>query len=187
MSDIAADPLWDDFRNLALAHSLRACWSTPIFSSDGKVTGTFAMSYIASLVARVRWSRIQLNTLLISQASLSAKTLRKGIACVRTSGARASGGAGANSGCFGDCAGPGKIYWADAEYDWSALEREKCELVVIQRFRSLALRSMSDGGKLVAPDREHPFHEGPIVVETELSDTRTGFHGGSGGLRRRRD
>src|SRR5256714_1119000 len=45
VSDIAADPLWDDFRNLALTHSLRACWSTPIFSSDGKVTGTFAMYY----------------------------------------------------------------------------------------------------------------------------------------------
>src|SRR5205085_532538 len=29
----------------ALAHSLRACWSTPIFSSEGKVIGTFAMYY----------------------------------------------------------------------------------------------------------------------------------------------
>jgi len=32
VSDIAADPLWADFRELALAHSLRACWSTPFFS-----------------------------------------------------------------------------------------------------------------------------------------------------------
>src|SRR6266566_1638202 len=45
VSDIATDPLWVDFRDLALAHSLRACWSTPIFSSEGKVTGTFAMYY----------------------------------------------------------------------------------------------------------------------------------------------
>jgi PAS domain S-box-containing protein len=45
VSDIAADPLWADFRKLALAHSLRACWSTPIFSSEGKVIGTFAMYY----------------------------------------------------------------------------------------------------------------------------------------------
>ena len=45
VSDIAADPLWADFRDLALAHSLRACWSTPIFSSEGKVIGTFAMYY----------------------------------------------------------------------------------------------------------------------------------------------
>src|SRR6266566_3164444 len=45
VSDITADPLWTDFRDLALAHSLRACWSTPIFSSEGKVIGTFAMYY----------------------------------------------------------------------------------------------------------------------------------------------
>jgi PAS domain S-box-containing protein len=45
VSDIAADPLWADFRDLALKHSLRACWSTPIFSSEGKVIGTFAMYY----------------------------------------------------------------------------------------------------------------------------------------------
>src|SRR5438128_137031 len=45
VSDIATDPLWDPFRDLAVAHSLRACWSTPIFSSEGKVIGTFAMYY----------------------------------------------------------------------------------------------------------------------------------------------
>jgi PAS domain S-box-containing protein len=45
VSDIASDPLWDPFRDLALTHSLRACWSTPIFSSESKVIGTFAMYY----------------------------------------------------------------------------------------------------------------------------------------------
>src|SRR5438309_9107228 len=45
VSDIATNPLWADFRELALTHSLRACWSTPIFSSGGKVIGTFAMYY----------------------------------------------------------------------------------------------------------------------------------------------
>ncbi len=45
VSDIASDPLWADFRELALAHSLRACWSTPISSAEGKVIGTFAMYY----------------------------------------------------------------------------------------------------------------------------------------------
>jgi PAS domain S-box-containing protein len=43
--DIAADPLWADYRDLALAHGLRACWSTPILSSEGRVLGTFAMYY----------------------------------------------------------------------------------------------------------------------------------------------
>jgi PAS domain S-box-containing protein len=45
VSDIASDPLWADFRDLALAHGLRACWSTPILSSAGKVLGTFAIYY----------------------------------------------------------------------------------------------------------------------------------------------
>jgi PAS domain S-box-containing protein len=45
VSDIAADPLWADFRDLALGHGLRACWSTPIFSSQGKVLGTFAVYF----------------------------------------------------------------------------------------------------------------------------------------------
>ncbi len=45
VSDIASDPLWVNFRELALTYSLRACWSTPIFSAEGKVIGTFAMYY----------------------------------------------------------------------------------------------------------------------------------------------
>jgi signal transduction histidine kinase/PAS domain-containing protein len=43
VSDIAEDPLGDDYRDLALAHGLRACWSSPIFSSEGKVLGSFAV------------------------------------------------------------------------------------------------------------------------------------------------
>ncbi|MGH8673320.1 MAG: GAF domain-containing protein, partial [Burkholderiales bacterium] len=45
VSDIATDPLWADYRDLAAAHGLRACWSTPITSDDGKVLGTFANYY----------------------------------------------------------------------------------------------------------------------------------------------
>src|ERR1700675_844106 len=45
VEDIATDPLWADYRDLSLSHSLRACWSTPVFSSQGKVIATFAMYY----------------------------------------------------------------------------------------------------------------------------------------------
>jgi PAS domain S-box-containing protein len=45
VEDIATDPLWTDYRDAALPHGLRACWSTPIFSSRGKVIATFAMYY----------------------------------------------------------------------------------------------------------------------------------------------
>lgn len=45
VADIATDPLWVDFRDLALAHDLHACWSLPIISVDGAILGTFAMYY----------------------------------------------------------------------------------------------------------------------------------------------
>ena len=43
VADIAQDPLWADYRDLALPHGLRACWSTPVLASDGRVLGTFAI------------------------------------------------------------------------------------------------------------------------------------------------
>ncbi|MCL4523182.1 MAG: PAS domain S-box protein [Acidobacteria bacterium] len=45
VTDIATDPLWADYRAVALLHSLRACWSTPILAAAGQVLGTFAMYY----------------------------------------------------------------------------------------------------------------------------------------------
>jgi PAS domain S-box-containing protein len=45
VTDIDADPLWADYRELARAAGVRACWSTPILSSDGLVLGTFAIYY----------------------------------------------------------------------------------------------------------------------------------------------
>ncbi len=46
VTDIASDPLWAAYRDLALPHGLRACWSTPIFDSDGQVLGTFAIYHV---------------------------------------------------------------------------------------------------------------------------------------------
>jgi PAS domain S-box-containing protein len=45
VSDIATDPLWENYRQVALPHGLRACWSTPIASQDGSILGTFAIYY----------------------------------------------------------------------------------------------------------------------------------------------
>ncbi|MFJ8980326.1 SpoIIE family protein phosphatase [Streptomyces sp. NPDC102282] len=43
VTDIATDPYWDDFRDLAERADLAACWSTPILARDGQLLGTFAM------------------------------------------------------------------------------------------------------------------------------------------------
>lgn len=45
VTDIATDPLWDDYREYARMIKMAACWSTPILSSKGKVLGSFAMYY----------------------------------------------------------------------------------------------------------------------------------------------
>jgi formate hydrogenlyase transcriptional activator len=43
--NIAADPLWIDYRDLALSNGLRAAWSQPLLSKDQQLLGTFAMYY----------------------------------------------------------------------------------------------------------------------------------------------
>jgi len=45
VTDIAADPLWEDFRHLILPLGYKSCWSTPIMDKEGKVLGTFAFYY----------------------------------------------------------------------------------------------------------------------------------------------
>ncbi|HEY9639069.1 MAG TPA: EAL domain-containing protein [Coleofasciculaceae cyanobacterium] len=45
VTDIVSEPLWEKFRDLALEHDIRACWSTPFFSQAGEVLGTFALSH----------------------------------------------------------------------------------------------------------------------------------------------
>lgn len=48
VTDIATDPLWADYRDFALPHGLRACWSTPIFDGDKTVLGTFAIYHLTT-------------------------------------------------------------------------------------------------------------------------------------------
>jgi PAS domain S-box-containing protein len=43
VSDINTDPLWADYRELALAYGLQAGWSTPMLSAQETVLGTFAI------------------------------------------------------------------------------------------------------------------------------------------------
>jgi len=45
VSDIATDPLWDDYRALAQSFGLAACWSSPIVLDNGRVAATFALYY----------------------------------------------------------------------------------------------------------------------------------------------
>ena len=45
VDDIETDPLWADYKALALPLGLNACWSSPIKLNDGRVAGTFAFYF----------------------------------------------------------------------------------------------------------------------------------------------
>ena len=45
VAEIARDALWEELRAPALSAGLRACWSTPIWASDGRVLGTLALYF----------------------------------------------------------------------------------------------------------------------------------------------
>ena len=43
--DIATDPLWAGYREIAAQFGLAACWSSPVCGADGNLLGTFAMYF----------------------------------------------------------------------------------------------------------------------------------------------
>ena len=45
VTDILSEPIWDDYRDRVLDYGIRSVWSRPLFTSDGKVLGTFAILY----------------------------------------------------------------------------------------------------------------------------------------------
>src|SRR6267378_746822 len=45
VSDILSHPNWAKFRSVVMQSGLRAAWSTPIMSHNGRVLGTFCMYY----------------------------------------------------------------------------------------------------------------------------------------------
>jgi formate hydrogenlyase transcriptional activator len=44
-TDILTDPVWDVYRHRLVPFGIRAVWSQPLFTSEGKVLGTFAIHY----------------------------------------------------------------------------------------------------------------------------------------------
>lgn len=43
--DIEKDPLWDNYRVIALQHTLRACWAVPLLDTSEQVIGSLAYFY----------------------------------------------------------------------------------------------------------------------------------------------
>ena len=74
VDNIAVDPLWADYRHLALAHGLRSCWSTPIRDAAGVVIGTFAIYHrTVGSPTRDELEAIEMITGHVAQAIMSAR------------------------------------------------------------------------------------------------------------------
>ncbi|MBW6421105.1 diguanylate cyclase [Rhizobium sp. XQZ8] len=43
VKDVLEDPLWENYRELAMMFGFRSCWSTPIMGVDGQVLGTVGL------------------------------------------------------------------------------------------------------------------------------------------------
>jgi PAS domain S-box-containing protein len=48
VADISCDPLWNNYRDIAVKYGIAACWSFPIITSYNRVLGSFACYYKTS-------------------------------------------------------------------------------------------------------------------------------------------
>src|SRR5437773_3882389 len=163
VSDIAADPLWADFRDLALTHSLRACWSTPIFSSEGKVIGTFAIYYRKprspsppeqdTIKHITHLAGIAVQRKLAEEALRASEQVARGQVEALTQ----------SLDVLTTAPDPEKFIGQMLSTIGRLLNAQTVTLWLFDESTgSPVLRSMVDGGKLVASDPEHPFMKDPL-------------------------
>jgi diguanylate cyclase (GGDEF)-like protein/PAS domain S-box-containing protein len=78
--DLDTDPRWQPFKTRPLEVGLRACWSTPIKSKDGRVIGTFAF-YFRECRAPSRWHQLIVDACVdLSALAIERKEARAQIA-----------------------------------------------------------------------------------------------------------
>jgi len=73
VSDIANDPLWANYKDLALQYGLAACWSQPIKNAQNQVLGTFAMYYKQPRSPKENDINILLQSVAIAANAISRK------------------------------------------------------------------------------------------------------------------
>jgi PAS domain S-box-containing protein len=169
VSDIVTDPLWAKYRDLALSHSLRACWSTPILSSENKVLGTFAMYYreprsptsedlglieLATHLVRIAVERDRAEQALRTSEQLARShvdVMMRSLDVLATEAA------------------PEKFI---AEMLRTIGQRLHAQSVMLwlrnQEDDSLHLRLMIEDDQQVAPDQDHPFVKDPEAWKRSL-------------------
>jgi PAS domain S-box-containing protein len=165
VSDIATDPLWDvpEHRASALKHGLRASWSNPVLSSEGKVMGTFCMYYRETRSPNSQdLELIELATHLV-RVAIERDRAEKAL---RASEQVARGQVEAltySLDVLATAPEPEKFIGQMLNTIGRLLGAQSVTLWLFDKSTdSLVWRLMSDGGKLTAPDAEHPFMKDPL-------------------------
>ena len=82
VTDIATDPRWTEYRDIALLDGLRACWSTPVRGSDGGVLGTLALYYRSARAPSEAELRLIENSALIAGITIEHYRTHKNLAAM---------------------------------------------------------------------------------------------------------
>jgi PAS domain S-box-containing protein len=165
VSDIATDPLWDapEHRASALKHGLRASWSNPVLSSEGKVLGTFCMYYrerrspnsqdlelieLATHLVRVAIERDRAEEALraseqVARGQVEAMTYSLDVLATATAPDKFLGQMLSTI---------GRLLNAQSVILWLLDERND----------SLVLRAWAEGTNFTKADPEHPFIKNPL-------------------------
>ena len=129
-SDISTDPLWDmpEHRAAALSHGLRASWSNPILSSEGKVLGTFCI-YDREMRSPSSHD-LRLIEMAMHLAGLAIERDRAEEALRRSEGFLADGQRISHTGSWGWNLSTGKIIWSDEQSRMLGFDLAKIEPTV---------------------------------------------------------
>jgi PAS domain S-box-containing protein len=177
--EIATDPRWADYRDFALPHGLRACWSTPILSSEGKVLGTFAIYYREprtptpeqrEIIEQItHLASIALERKRAEEALRASEQVARGQAETLAQSLDVLATAPDPEKFLGQMLGTiGRLLNAHSSMVW----------LFDQVTDALILRFMAISDKAVAPDLEHPFMKDPFSWKQSAMIQELLFTGG---------
>src|SRR5438067_236652 len=127
VSDIATDPLWEvpEHRASALRYGLRASWSNPVLSSEGKVLGTFCMYYRETRSPNSQ--DLELIELATHLVRVAIERDRAEEALRRSEGFLADGQRISHTGTWGWNLSTGKVVWSDEHFRIFGFDPENTE------------------------------------------------------------
>lgn len=119
--DINTDPLWADYKHIALKYGIQACWSAPIRDRKGKVLGTFAFFYEHPRKAKADEQKIHQSITHLAGIALEHDLLDKSL---RLKGDMLNEAqAMAHIGSWDLNVKTGFLYWSDEHYRMFGIEK----------------------------------------------------------------